>query len=410
MYLRSDAETRLGQPAPQVFNCSVNSIILDDFQVGDYRLRPSHYEKLMAIQDLANVMKNAGRPLSVSLTGFTDSSGKERMNRGLALNRAAEVQSFLVRVGVSVHSVGGMGESNPRASNTTEAGRRKNRRVELNVCFPVLSLPPSGGQASAPRAGAPVGRRLGDAPSYTPWRVRLGLRPKPQYLRFLNLDQFNWNEASLTPPLRQMVGHLAKHVQLSWKSMQPIGFIRLTGHTDNTGKHDYNVDLGNRRARAVKEALENLLKEDILKRRIAILVEESPGELKWIADNRTPKGRALNRRVEVFVAPPEPPSKPVKKPIVKPPQPPQPPVIQTTPGPYPWGKPPTLPPGKTFKQWVDEWLGDHVGKWLREKIWDAIFHKNFGLVSTLLNTAGISGPEKDAFLGTVRVLAETQAR
>src|SRR6266516_3308365 len=113
MYLRFDPETRLGQPAPQVFTCSVNSVILDDFQVGDYRLRPSHYEKLMAIRDLANVMKNAGRPLSVSLTGFTDSSGKELMNRGLALNRAAEVQSFLVRVGVSVHGVGGMGESNP---------------------------------------------------------------------------------------------------------------------------------------------------------------------------------------------------------------------------------------------------------------------------------------------------------
>ena len=36
-------------------------------------------------------------------------------------------------------------------------------------------------------------------PLYTPWRVRQGLRPKPQYLRFLNLDQFIWNKASLTP-------------------------------------------------------------------------------------------------------------------------------------------------------------------------------------------------------------------
>jgi|SRR5262245_11726515 len=246
---------------------------------------------------------------------------------------------------------------------------------------------------------------------YTPWRARAGLRPKPQYLRFMNLDQFDWNKASLTPRLREMVGHLAKHVKLSWSSMRPIAYIRLIGHTDNTGKHDYNVDLGNRRAQAVKEALENLLKEDILKRRIAILVEEGPGELKWIADNRTPKGRALNRRVEVFVAMPEPPPDPEKKPILKPSEPPPPPIIQTTPGPYPWRKLPTLPPGKTFKQWVDEWLGDHhIGKWLREKIWDAIFHKNFGLVSTLLNTAGISGPAKDAFLRTVRALAETQTR
>lgn len=152
-----------------------------------------------------------------------------------------------------------------------------------------------------------VGRRLGDAPPRTPWRVRLGMRPKPQYLRFLNLDQFNWNEASLTPRLRQMVGHLAKHVQLSWKSMQPIGFIRLIGHTDNTGPEKYNVDLGVRRARAVKDELENILREDILKARIriAILVEPSPGASAPTADNKTREGRALNRRVEVFIAPPE---------------------------------------------------------------------------------------------------------
>ena len=64
-------------------------------------------------------------------------------------------------------------------------------------------------------------------PLYTPWRVRQGLRPKPQYLRFLNLDQFIWNKASLTPRLRQMVEYLAKHIKLSWQTMQPIAYIRL---------------------------------------------------------------------------------------------------------------------------------------------------------------------------------------
>jgi hypothetical protein len=220
----------------------------------------------------------------------------------------------------------------------------------------------------------------------------------------MNLDQFNWNKASLTPHLIQMVRQLAEHVKLSWQSMRPIGYIRLIGHSDNTGKHDYNIKLGNRRAQAVKEALENLLKEDILKRRIAILVEESPGELNWIADNRTPQGRALNRRVEVFIAPPEP-SPP------KLPPPPPPPVIQTTPGPYPWGKLPTLPPGKSLKQFVDDWLGKRrVPKWLRKRIWDAITGKSFGVVSNLLNAAGISGPEKEAFVETVRILAETPTR
>lgn len=149
-----------------------------------------------------------------------------------------------------------------------------------------------------------VRKGLGDAPSMTPWRVGLGLRSKPQHIRFLNLNQFNWNKASLTPRLAQMVAYLAEHVKLSWKTPQPLGFIRLIGHTDNTGPEEYNVGLGDRRARAVKEKLENILKEDIIKGRIriAILVEPSPGKSAPVADNRTREGRALNRRVEVFVA------------------------------------------------------------------------------------------------------------
>lgn len=195
-------------------------------------------------------------------------------------------------------------------------------------------------------------KELGEAPQPAPWRYRLDLRSQPLSLRFMNLDQFKLNKASLTPRLLQMVKQLAKHVQVSWKTMQPIGIIRLIGHTDNTGTHELNVKLGNRRAEIVKAALEQLLKEDILKRRIAILVEESPGELKWIANNRTPKGQALNRRVEVFVAPPD--SPPPKLP--PPPPPPPPPVIQTTPGPFPWWKLPTPAQGKSLEDWLNERL------------------------------------------------------
>jgi hypothetical protein len=228
-----------------------------------------------------------------------------------------------------------------------------------------------------------VGRRLGDTPSRTPWRVRLGLRPKPQYLRFMNLDRFNWNEASLTARLRQMVGHLAKHVQLSWKSMQPIGFIRLIGHTDNTGPEKYNVDLGDRRARAVKEELESILKEDILKGRIriAILVEPSPGPSAPTADNRTREGKALNRRVEVFVAPPEPPPEP-KKPIIKVSEPPPGSVIETKP--EDWRRIPPGPPGGSLENWLDA----RVGRRTRDAILkgacfllEALFRREGGTLS-----------------------------
>ena len=252
---------------------------------------------------------------------------------------------------------------------------------------------------------------LGDPPPRTPWRARVSLEPQPQYLTFITLDQFNWNEASLTPRLMQMVKQLAEHVRVSWKSMRPIGYVRLIGHTDNTGPENYNIDLGDRRARTVKAALEDLLKDDILtgRVRIAILVEPSPGRATPTADNSTPEGRARNRRVEVFVAPPLP-----KPPTIpwppQPPQPPQPPVIQTTPGPW-WVPIPPGRQGKSLKQWVEDWLSDHhVPKFLWSKIWDAIVGKDFGVLSSLLDAAGIGGATKEAFLGTIRAAAETPTR
>jgi outer membrane protein OmpA-like peptidoglycan-associated protein len=134
MYLY--AREGLGQlPTATIWSCQTSPwVILDDFVVGDYRIRPSHYEKLLNIRDSVKQLLNLGLPISVSIEGFTDSSGKERMNTGLSASRAMEVQTFLVRLGVPVHNVVGRGESSPPAPNTSEAGRRKNRRVELRLC------------------------------------------------------------------------------------------------------------------------------------------------------------------------------------------------------------------------------------------------------------------------------------
>ena len=258
------------------------------------------------------------------------------------------------------------------------------------------------------RKAAWISASLGDPPlstRYQPWPVRMGLRVPSQHLRYFNLDQFNWSKASLTPRLLQMVRHLAEHVRVSWKSMRPIGFIRLIGHTDSTGQEQYNVDLGNRRAQAVKEALEKILQDDIIKGRIriAISVEKSPGVKEPIANNQIPAGRALNRRVEVFVAAPmAAPPKPTPPP---PPPPPPPPEPQP---PY-WTPIPPGRPGKSFKQWLDERL-KWVPKLLRDKIWDALVGKDFSALSTLLNQAGISGAEKNAILESARRLGETPAR
>ena len=69
--------------------------------------------------------------------------------------------------------------------------------------------------------------------------------------------------------------------------------IVIAGHTDSSGSSAYNETLSVRRARAVADFL--IVRHQIADKR---LIVQGLGESEPIADNQTPEGRALNRRVE----------------------------------------------------------------------------------------------------------------
>ena len=70
---------------------------------------------------------------SVVLTGHTDDIGKAENNLNLGLKRAVEIKDMMTKLGANPVQVevASMGETQPIASNKTDDGRRKNRRVEL---------------------------------------------------------------------------------------------------------------------------------------------------------------------------------------------------------------------------------------------------------------------------------------
>ena len=71
----------------------------------------------------------------IDVYGFTDSTGSEAYNQRLSEQRADSVASYLESRGVQAARIGtrGYGESQPIASNDTEAGRAANRRVEIKI-------------------------------------------------------------------------------------------------------------------------------------------------------------------------------------------------------------------------------------------------------------------------------------
>lgn len=75
--------------------------------------------------------QNSGRRLV--LMGFSDAVGAVAKNADLALRRAKAVERELVSRGIPVVAVESYGELLPVANNDTDAGRERNRRVEVWV-------------------------------------------------------------------------------------------------------------------------------------------------------------------------------------------------------------------------------------------------------------------------------------
>ena len=88
-----------------------------------------------------NVLNSVGKVLAefeqtvVEVAGHTDSTGSDAYNQSLSERRANSVSAFLTSQGVISQRLItlGMGEARPIADNSSEAGRRANRRVEITM-------------------------------------------------------------------------------------------------------------------------------------------------------------------------------------------------------------------------------------------------------------------------------------
>lgn len=101
------------------------------FDVDSYQLKPETKRQLTEFAQTLNKYEDT----DIRIEGHADATGSDGHNQKLSEQRAKAVADFLESQGVKSSRVEetGYGEAQPVADNATEAGRSKNRRVDVAV-------------------------------------------------------------------------------------------------------------------------------------------------------------------------------------------------------------------------------------------------------------------------------------
>ena len=140
-YMDQQAKDLQKQLAPEISRGEItvqkqsdNSLLVSmtsttGFDTGSAQLKSGYTPTL---DKIANVVNQYGKTM-ITVVGHTDSVGSTAYNQRLSEQRAQAVSDYLVsrRVNPVRLDAYGKGETEPRASNDSEAGRALNRRVEL---------------------------------------------------------------------------------------------------------------------------------------------------------------------------------------------------------------------------------------------------------------------------------------
>ena len=127
---QTDSQIKESNKAQQMASL-LNRKILIYFKHNSNELPDESFETLNLIADF---MLNSPAAV-ITVTGYTDSSGSYTYNMSVSEFRANTIKTYLVGKGVD-HSrikASGLGPKDPIASNSTLEGRKKNRRIEIEI-------------------------------------------------------------------------------------------------------------------------------------------------------------------------------------------------------------------------------------------------------------------------------------
>ncbi len=157
------------------------------------------------------------------------------------------------------------------------------------------SLPPADQQASQSQSSTQLGSVSGRNVSGSennpaePRTNELGVLVDEYGIPTHRVFYFDYDQASIDPA---DLDALASHGQ--YVANSPGARVRLEGHTDERGTREYNIALGENRAKAVERILQL---QGVRPSQIAVL---SLGEEQPASDGHEENNWALNRRVEII--------------------------------------------------------------------------------------------------------------
>ena len=110
-------------------------LVFDEKVFFDFDQAAPRPEAMTVIEAVASSMKRDVPDAAVTILGHTDAVGSEAYNLALSQRRASRVFSELIERGVNANQLStvAIGKAQPIATNATDEGRARNRRVEFLI-------------------------------------------------------------------------------------------------------------------------------------------------------------------------------------------------------------------------------------------------------------------------------------
>ena len=270
------------------------------FGSGDAKIPDEYIGKIRKILDSMKDRKN----VRVHLVGHTDNvklSGAAKAkygdNAGLARERAGVAAEFFqnaLHLPPESISYEGMGDTQPVASNSTEAGRKLNRRMEVEVWYDEIDEKLVEKQVVISEQIKRI--KVCRIEQMCKLSYKAGLSKRARVKNLIAPLHFDDESSGIPADFQQKL--LQVLTNLGNKQGVVVKFIGYTDNAPLAGRDEriYGNHVGLSKARARRVAL---AVQDALKLPSSAIESDGKGATNPLAPNDTEAGRAINRRVEV---------------------------------------------------------------------------------------------------------------